>query len=149
MSLFSICSYLPTTPGVGGEVLHFELQKGFFPDCVRTCRNVPPVSLPSPFSHKPPSFPLASTTTPLPSFKHCLYHLCLYIPRSNNYPASKPGEKVTRRGRMCSCAFTRIEGSCRYVFARSFELYCNYADTTAGAKQGFVIIPPGNRKSTA
>ena len=50
---------------------------------------------------------------------------------------------------MCSCAFTRIEGSCRYVAARSFELYCNYGDTTAGAKQGFVIIPPGNRKSTA
>lgn len=54
VSLYSICSYLPTTPGVGGGgggSSSLWTPEEPFPDCVQTCRDVPPVSLPSAFSH--------------------------------------------------------------------------------------------------
>lgn len=63
VSFYSICSSPTCAPGVGGKDLHFELQKSLFPDCVRTCRDVPPGFLPSSFLPLTPSFPSASTSS--------------------------------------------------------------------------------------
>lgn len=144
VSLYSICSYLPTTPGVGGGggVLHFELQRSFFPDCVQTC--LPALSF---F----PTNPLLSlllhlhhhSTSPSSLLKHRLNHLWLYILAPTIIPFQSRGKSNTGRQDVFWCIY-RIEGSCWYVTAHdSFKFYCNYANATAGMSKSSLLFCPG------
>lgn len=57
-----ICSHPTCIPGVGGEGLHFELQKTLFPECVQTCWDVPLGFLASSFPPLTPPFPWADVS---------------------------------------------------------------------------------------
>lgn len=110
---YPICSHPTCVPGVGGEGLHFELQKTLPPppECVQTCRDVPPGFLPSSF---PPRTPLSL------SWCVCLHQLSL------------SWEKVPRE----VCCIYRIEGSCLLLLTRN----CNCVKAAAGTEQKIIII---------
>lgn len=98
VSFYSICSSPTCAPGVGGKDLHFELQKSLFPDCVQTCRDVPP----SPFPPLTPSCPVAS-----PSSK-AEWGAPVSAPQLQQWSLCKARGKVTREDRK-RVAFTGLK----------------------------------------
>lgn len=96
---YPICSHPTCVPGVGEEGLHFELQKTLFPECVQTCRDVPPGFLPSPF---PPITPPLSLRWGV-----CLHQLSLSrekVPREDRKCAAFTGLKVAA----CCCSLVTV-----------------------------------------
>lgn len=120
-------SFIPFVPTRSrcwrGTLRHFELQKSLFPDCVQTCRDVPPGSLPSPFLPRAPSFPFPSPTA------------CLCIPAPTIIPLQSQGKSYT--GRQEVCGVYGIEGSCTLPLTHN----CNCSRAAAGTEQKIIIIP--------
>lgn len=64
--LFLFIPFVPLRPALQvleGKIFTLNSRKVFLPDCVRTCRDVPPGFLPSSFLPLTPSFPSASTSS--------------------------------------------------------------------------------------
>lgn len=126
VSLYSICSYLPTTPGVGGGGSSLWTPEEPFSPTVFKHAGTSHLS-PCPLLF--PTNPLLSllllrrhSTSPSSLLKHRLNHFWLYILAPTIIPFQSRGESNTGSQDVFWCIY-RIEGSCRYVTAHySFKV---------------------------
>lgn len=86
------------------------------------------------FFPQTPSFPCSSSTTPpllLPS-RNTDWTFSVFTSLLQQLSHFKAGGKVTRRGRMCSCAFTGLKVAVGMLLLTRFKLYYNYSRNEAG-----------------